>query len=163
LANHRLWIWDLLRLIRYCRNPYSVFISLTLNHILWLRSILIYSFGWVVDYISLHGDHRLWRPLVHTSHCTTSCGRKDLCPVGLSSIIRNHLSNIKLQYGVFLSPTYSCPFSRLFSICFLIIYQFASECNYRYKLRVTIRFILFHNSSSPEFVIHFVVLRALTT
>jgi len=40
LANHRLLTWNLLWLIRYYRNPYSILISMTLNHKLRLRSIL---------------------------------------------------------------------------------------------------------------------------
>jgi hypothetical protein len=40
LANHWLLTWDFLWLIRYYINPYSILISTTLNHKLWLISIL---------------------------------------------------------------------------------------------------------------------------
>jgi hypothetical protein len=93
-----------------------------------------------------------------TSRHTTSCGRRDLCPTSLSSIIKTHLSNIKLQYGVSVSPAYSCLFSRLSSICLSITCQFASKSNCCYKFWVTIQFILFHNIIFLESIDCYVVL-----
>jgi hypothetical protein len=93
-----------------------------------------------------------------TSHRTTSCGRNDLCPIGLSSLLIIHLSNIEFQYRVFVSPTYSSPFLRLFFICLSITCRFASKSNSHCKLRVTIQFILFHNSSSSKSIDCFIVL-----
>ncbi len=40
LASHRLWTWNFLWLIKYYWSPYFVLISMTLNHQLWIRSIL---------------------------------------------------------------------------------------------------------------------------
>jgi hypothetical protein len=76
----------------------------------------------------------------------TSCGRNDMCPMGLSYVLKTHLFDIIFWYGVFVILTYSLPFSWLHFVYPLGPWQFASKSNCRCKLRVTIRFILFHNS-----------------
>jgi hypothetical protein len=39
-TSHWFWTWNFLQMIMYYRNPCSVLISMTLNHILWLINIL---------------------------------------------------------------------------------------------------------------------------
>lgn len=73
----------------------------------------------------------------------------DMCLASLSFIFKTHLPNIKFQYGVYVIPTYSSLFLRLSYVSCSITWQFASKSNYHCKLRVTIRFIVFHN---PFFV-----------
>ncbi len=127
-----------------------------------------HSFGWVVDCIFLYGDHclelcLLWRPLVHASHCATFCGRNNLCPTCLFSIIKTCLSNIRFWYGVFISPSYSSPFSRFYFVCFSMIYWFASKSNCRCKYRVTIQLILFDNHLSLESIDYHAIFMASIT
>ncbi len=123
-------------LIRYYKSPYSMLISLTLNHKLWLRSIL-HPFTWVSNQLHIS----VWKlSFVTTPSLKTPnpyfmsyhlLWNKQLVLVGLSFVFRTHLSNIRFQYGVFVSPTYSSPFSRLSHVCFSITYPFASKFNCR--------------------------------
>jgi hypothetical protein len=62
----------------------------------------------------------LWRPPVHISCRTTSCGRNDMCPIGLSSVLKTRMSNIKFQYGVFVSFSYSCLYFNNLLTCFQV-------------------------------------------
>jgi hypothetical protein len=77
-------------------------------------------------------------------------------------VFKTHLSNIQFQYGVFVSPAYSSPFSRLSYVHLSMTWQFASKSNCCCKLWVIIWFILFHNSSSLEFVVHYIILTTST-
>ncbi len=77
-------------------------------------------------------------------------------------LFQNRLSSIKFWYGVFINLAYSFLFSRLFYVCLLITYLFASKSNCHCRLWVTIQFILFHNSSFSECVDCFGILIAST-
>jgi hypothetical protein len=63
LVSHRLWTWDFLRLIKYYRSPYSILISMILNHRLQLKSIL-HSLTWMSSRLHLF----LWRVLFGIMH-----------------------------------------------------------------------------------------------
>jgi hypothetical protein len=54
-----------------------------------------------------------WKPPIHTSCCNTFCNKNNLGLIGFSYVFKNYLSNIRFQYGVFIIPAYSSPFSRL--------------------------------------------------
>jgi hypothetical protein len=119
-TSHQLWTWKNLWLIKYYRSPYSVLFSTTLNHKLRFEK---YTTSTRSDEYRLHlcGDCHLelclfWRPLVHTSHHTTSCSRNDLCLIGFSFVLKTCLSNITFWYGVSVSLVYSSPFSKLFYV-----------------------------------------------
>ncbi len=86
-----------------------------------------------------------WRPLVHISHLSTSCGRNKIYLIGLSYVLKTRLSNIIFWYGVCLILAYSLPFSRLSFVFPSRPWQFASKSDCHYNLRITIQFILFHN------------------
>jgi hypothetical protein len=110
-ASHQLLTWDFLQLIKYYKSPYSVLISLILNHRLRLKSIL-HPLIWVSNQLHFY----VWRSSsvvvpslktpVHISHRTTSRGKNGMCHVGLSSIFKTHISSIKLWYGVSISLAY---------------------------------------------------------
>jgi hypothetical protein len=85
---------------------------------------------------------------------TTSCGRNNMCPTSLSFVLSTCLSNIKFQYGVYVSPTSSPPFLILSYVWCSITCQFASKSNCCCKLLVT------SDSSCSQFFI-FKVCRSL--
>ncbi len=86
-----------------------------------------------------------WRPLLHISHLTTSCGRNKICLISLSYVLKIRLSNIIFWYGVCVILAYSLPFSWLSSFFLQDLGRFASKSDCHYNLRITIQFILFHN------------------
>jgi hypothetical protein len=141
---HWLWTWNLLWLIKYYKSPYSILIFSTLNYRLRLRSIL-HPFIWVSSGSHLYSWISLFiivpslkTPNPYTSCHTTFCGRNDMCPINISFVLKTRLFEIRFQYGVFVSPAYSSPFSRLSFVYLSITCQFASKSNFRYKLQVTI-------------------------
>jgi len=166
-TSHRLWTWDFLQLIKYYRSPYSILISTTINHKLQLTNIL-HPFIWMNSWLHLSPWRLSYRIMPfkktlspYVPH-TTPYGRNNMCLTSLSSIFKICMSNIRFQYGVFVSPTYSSPFSELSFVWFSITCQFASKSNYHCKFWVTIQFILFHNSLSLKFVNRYIILMALT-
>ncbi len=143
----------------YYKSPCSILNSLTLKHKLWLRNML-HPLIWVSSQFHLSP----WRSLsINLPSLKTPSpyftlyhhyGRNDICPTCFSFIFRICLSNIKFQYGVYINPTHSFPFSKLSFVYFSITCWFTSKFNCRCKFWVTIRFILFHNSSFSKSIDH---------
>jgi hypothetical protein len=166
-VSHQLWTWDFLWLIMYYRSPCSFLIFLTLNHILWLRSIL-HPFIWVSSWLHLSP----WRssfvimPSLKTfSPCFTSyylLWYKQ--PMPCKSFL--YYQNLFIQHHIpirgFCKPFIFLSIFKIFLCFFSITYWFASKFNCRCKYRVTIQFILFHNHLSLESINHYVVFMAST-
>jgi hypothetical protein len=73
------------------------------------------------------------------------------------------LSNIRFQYGVYISLAYSSPFSNLSFVRLLVTWWSTSKSNCHCKHQVTIQFLFFHHPSSLESIVCSIVLTTSTT